>query len=182
MKIGSKVKILKPELFIRCGYPMSMENAKKKLDEHFIQTVGHNTNMALLEMFPFLKHQTPFNIYEYESKEMDVIIDTLAYAYNRNVLSFGGSSRILETEICEELEGKYAMIIERKVKHTGDREVNDYDDGGNQLINRKAHVLFRLDIVKPDPVGSFVGKFVSSVDLSYNSEVWIEKCHLGLVH
>lgn len=43
---GTKVKILNPEFFVRCGYPETIESAKEKLKEEF-----ENDNNQKLEKF-----------------------------------------------------------------------------------------------------------------------------------
>jgi hypothetical protein len=113
---GTKVRIINPEFFVRCGYPETIDSATKKFLEWCDQN-GDSAKERLNKAFPFLG----FNIFD-SINEFDPIIRALAKEYNKKVLKFGGRERKIYTKRIEKLKGAEMVISEFKrplIKKTG---------------------------------------------------------------
>lgn len=179
MKVGSKVQITTPDFFERCGYPISFKEAKDKLIADVYLKTGLYLHDALATYFPFL--DTKFNLFYSKSKEVSEIIDLMTRCYLREDLRYGGDDRKVFTINLPEHKDKFAFIHRRKVVYSGTFEANDYEDGGNQLVNRKCHVLFALQICDNWYDKNLSDKMVwqRQTDKDY---LWIEKSNLKLIH
>ncbi len=118
-RIGDKVKIIAPEIFIRCGYPLTKQIALETL-------ITDDEKRKVKEL---LNYPKDFGIYEttnYQMAAEDNILDALAY-FKIAEKGFGGKDRKIYTEVCEEIRNQTAEIIGKKVVRSGRYNPGWYD-------------------------------------------------------
>ena len=150
LRVGDYVRIITPERFIRCGYPLShgdeFVSVKQELEPHITD---------------FLKEKCGINRYpetfssdenHQASRLIDKIISAIAY-YRVKQKGFGGRTRQIFTESCPDLVGKEGNISKIFFVKTGEyyspsggygsySNEYDYDPGG--LRNEKTHKILEL--------------------------------------
>ena len=141
---GDWVKVINPEIFIRCGYPMDYkEEAKKAYDEHGIAIRG------------FLWHQCGILPPIYENRDFEHTVERIAerIGYLKcKTANFGGAERKIFTERREEYLGLEGWVNGVRFVRTGtyyapsggysyDGEY-DYDPGG--LYKPKTHKILTM--------------------------------------
>jgi hypothetical protein len=163
---GDKVRIINPEVFVRCGYPWDKKyvidniitNEQKKQVAKLIMDCG-------LNFFGSVSSQLWPQITRYNSC-YEKLLDELAY-YILITRGFGGRERKIITRRAPEYQGKTGTVWNRRVYRTG-----TYCPGGGseddycptELINQKSHVVFNMDIYQE---GDLLG-----------DQIWIENIHL----
>ena len=169
---GDKVKIINPQIFVRCGYPETIESAGEKMEEWFKEKYGKSLESHLLEFFPFLSDPliSEYKIILKESSfDFDKIKESFYRAYLKNELNFGGRERMVYTKHEPQLEGKICKIISKKpmIKKSG---IYVHSSGGcgpdddyepAYLGNVKTHVFYEIA-----PIGE------------YQRDRWIERENL----
>lgn len=154
IRINDRVKIITPDVFIRCGYPLTKEdmlrNELKQSDvkriEDFLSEFG---------IYPHFFHVVGTDITQYlENKTYTQVFDRVADAIAYGLLAgkrFGGRDRKIFTEYKEYLKDSYGTVVERKVVNTGTYNYgfsggweDDYEPA--TLTNQKTHVLFRVKV------------------------------------
>ena len=154
-KKGDKVRIINPQIFIRCGYPETIESAGEKMEKWFKEKYGKSLESHLLEFFPFLSDPLISEykiILEESSFDFDKIKESFYRAYLKNELNFGGRERRVYTKYEPQLEGKICKIISEKpmikksgnyVHSSGGRGPDD-DYEPAYLRDVKTHVFYEV--------------------------------------
>lgn len=154
-KKGDKVRVINPQIFVRCGYPETVESAGEKMEEWFKETYGKSLKSHLLEFFPFLGDPLidEYKIILKESSfDFNKIKESFYRAYLKNKLNFGGRERKVYTKYEPQLEGAICKIISEKpmIKKTG---IYQHASGGYGLgedyepawlSNVKTHVFYEV--------------------------------------
>lgn len=165
---GDLVQIVKPEMFIRCGYPLTVREVKAsfydvkgepKEDERYqkimevFKSVGVDVDGSLShEGIPLIG---PRGKDVLRKKSINKIIDALAYEIVR-AKGFGGNERKLYTKDVPALAGNVYRVCNKKVCVTGTYSPSSgsgYDYWGESdyepatLDNAKTHVILSLDYV-----------------------------------
>lgn len=114
---GDNVEIINPEVFVRCGYPETVESAEEKLSDYIKENFGVSLEQHILNNFPFLKDpllDEPLIILNEARYDTSKIINSIARAYLKHELNFGGNERRVYTEYNEKLKGVSGTIVSDK--------------------------------------------------------------------
>ena len=142
INIGDKVKIINPQFFKRCGYPLSLEKA--------VDHVRDNYNKEIVDLLKSITEipetyyfkNIPLNHYNKNN-----IIKEFALAYMK-AKNYGGNTREIETFTAEEYTNLVFTVIDKKIVKTGiySKSHGGLDDyNPPQLINQKSHIILYLD-------------------------------------
>lgn len=176
IRVGDRVRIVNPDIFIRCGYPLTKEdilrNYLKKEDIKVIE--NFLAHFEIYQPYISLNKKTLCEIDDNPTytRVFDRVADAVAYG----VLSkkgFGGRERKIYTEFDATLSNATATVIERKVVNTGNYEPGWYDSYGGDgempsLTNQKSHVIFEV-LIDSDP---------DLYKINLCKRVWVEKINL----
>lgn len=157
-KIGDRVRIINPEIFIRCGYSLTKEIAKNTLitkeeKDKIASLVGGVLDLRALGLDSF---GYDFGGSNTKLKVFDKILDELAY-YKLVQNSFGGNERKIHTEFNPKLKDQICVVDSKKVYRTGIYHnastysgwEGGYDYTPAYLENVKSHVI--LDVYCETP-------------------------------
>ncbi len=133
MRVGDTVKIINPEIVIRCGYPKSMLDAENELESELLEQYGMSVDEYIVNRFgPRVK---------IGSLSFQEIRKGLIFSRLENTMRYGGDERIIIRQTRPQLLNMIATITKRKITYTGERRM---DYWGTYLSDRTAHVLFQL--------------------------------------
>jgi len=134
--IGDIVKIVNPEIFIRVGYPLGLENVREELDKYD----SHITVLMNITDMPWYNSGAEYKIRAGIKRSLGFGI--LA---RRN---FGGNERKIYTQKYDFLEINEKMVVTgKKIVRTGVRDTyKDSEYGGSRayLDKVKSHVILTL--------------------------------------
>jgi hypothetical protein len=140
-EIGNRIRIINPEFFVRCGYPMDLHEEKNRI----YQDYGDQIQNFITQLIP------PSWDGPYIDHTALEIAKALSY-YSAKVNHFGGNERRIFTETHGGLKGKEFYVIGRKTVKTG-----TYVPGGRSggyeydeweapyLANEETHIILLLD-------------------------------------
>jgi hypothetical protein len=114
IRIGDEVKVINPETFLRCGYPLT------KLDLYEETMEKHSDQVDFLLSHTGM-HDPKYHLVKYK------IIDALAYGFLKQ-RRFGGHERKIYTDTWKELHNKIGVVRKIKFVKTG-----IYNHGGHGL-------------------------------------------------
>lgn len=150
-KAGDRVRIVNPELFVRCGYPLTFDDAKAffEYDKEKMESIRNFVAQIC-------GNKDPHKIKHYN---MDRIVSALAYTKVK-LEGFGGLERTIYTKRKEEFLNKEYIVHDKFVVRTGTYygpsnsytyspwygSEEDYEPGG--LDNIQSHVILKL--AEPD--------------------------------
>lgn len=142
LRIGDRVKIIRPLRLIRCGYPLGVEEARQVVAEQYSKQLGN-----LLEG---IRGEAPSEFGNYigrydKDRAYNRLINAAAFAY-LEARAYGGSDRTLHTEELPALQDAEFVVYDVNRCMTGEREASWYDpyDGEGEnatLRNRAVHVI-----------------------------------------
>ena len=155
VRVGDCVKVINPIIFIRCGYPMGVNEAQKDVEEHFGKNIKdliysirnceklvqeHSLDAPLIT----LQETTEDRLYRRVLRE-------LAYA-RLQMKNYGGKERSLHTEVFEPIRGNTYWVSRITIHKTGtyckgwsnQTWDGDYDFQPNYLENEKTHKILEL--------------------------------------
>ncbi len=141
IRVGDMVKIINPEFFVRCGYPMDFNDAYEHIDRNHNAPMHELIKSMIPEAGPVRKHK----VYE-------KLVRIFAYEYMRSK-KFGGPERKIYTmRIRKQLLKVYRVLDIRFVKtgiyYPGDLDNSEgiaYLDQLPYLDKEKTHKLLQLD-------------------------------------
>jgi len=148
---GDLVKVVKPEVFVRCGYPMTVASSREEVDGKYkealyrflreldkIDEAGESENNQVSDM----KYKS---VRDFEDTIYDSIMTILAER-NLKRKRFGGAKRSIYTETNPVIEGKFYKVLEKTTCVTGDYYPSsgwyDYEPAG--LAGMQVHVILKL--------------------------------------
>lgn len=192
IRIGDVVCIDNPEMFIRCGYPLSLDDACKEVEEKFgrvIEDLIHSVQ-CLDEFVPADEK----GVYQDGSmwptcvkipsldrnKQYSDLVKTLTY-YRLVGKNFGGNERKIFTQLEEGLRGRKASVVGIEFVKTGIRHPAsggyDYYSGGYEyeppyLENEKTHKILDLHVNVSD-----TNEWCAFLDLNRIEVVNVTKIH-----
>jgi hypothetical protein len=176
IRAGDKVKIVNPEVVIRCGYPLDVDTVIKTL----ITKEQRDSIRSMMETFGCKADADEFLMPQVLSEETDddywKILTIMAYRILKQN-KFGGKERTLHTETKESLRNKIGYVREKKVVktgkyHPGGAEYSydgEYDYCPAYLQNEKSHVLCKVDFIDYTDMCPLIIE---------QSGVWIENINL----
>lgn len=146
IRVGDWVKVVNPQEFIRCGYPLSFQDEKTEVYEKYSKKVEeflHNEIGLGVKLFGDLKSLT----------EVDAAVDKICGAIAYETLKrkgFGGRSRQIYTKENKNILGKEGCVSRIKFHKTGEYYSPsgggeyDYESGG--LRNEKTHKILEVNV------------------------------------
>jgi len=158
---GAKFRVINPEVFVRCGYPETVESAIIKLKmEHLLKT-GESIEKTLWKSIPSFGYDKDalkedalgFKLRDkYDPDGYKQVVYQLGRIYLRDVLHFGGGERKLYTKTVERLDGEivtYDGDRKNKVHKTGTYSKGwsgcdywgEWDSEPTTLEDQKTHLL-----------------------------------------
>ena len=173
IRVYDKVRIINPIIFIRCGYPLGIEDMRKEIEEYYgtviddlYRSVQKGDKLMLrdangkYEDGAFIKVEYPTCKENHNHNE---IINALAYS-RLKAKKFGGTTRSLHTKVMEELRGKETTVDAIKIVQTGEYFPNsggyDYWSGGYEyepagLTDVKSHKILTLNPIYSFPTNDW---------------------------
>lgn len=132
IRIGDKVRITNPEMFVRCGYPMQKMDARVGVDQYqpyiielLRYTIGGSSDWRIV----------------------NEMIEALAYGYMR-VHNYGGNERQIYTDYEYGLLRLECTVTKIKFVKTGTYtpgyQISEGDFTPNHLSNEKTHKILLL--------------------------------------
>ena len=155
IRVGDIVRVINPEFFVRCGYPLDFYSAKdivrQKFSTHIAQFMSE-IGFRSAPTNPVFKFYTKE---ESDNKDYTVekIISALAYEYVAKK-GFGGKEKKIYTNRKEEYLNKEFRVIEKKVRCTGtyypssggyDSWSGDYDYECGGLDGGGTHIILTVE-------------------------------------
>jgi hypothetical protein len=163
IRVGDKVKIIKPEFFVRCGYDLTFESAMEQVEEKYSEKIlGFINEFNSVKIPSILIREC-----DYRGHAFERIVKALAYELIRNQMKDGNERKII-TELEEERLNKECTVRHKFHVHTGIYNKGHYYkhsafDGGDYdppfLSNLKVHTILQLDF--------YLGNFVNSMDTEH---------------
>lgn len=140
---NDSVKIIIPNFFVRCGYPMCPETEALRIR----YTFGHEIQMLLLEIGVKEYQKSIFN-----HTYLDKICKEIAYAKCKTN-HYGGYDRQIFTQEFPTLKDSVFHVIDTKYVKTGKYVPGScyssfeggYEHEPAELVKTKTHKLLRLD-------------------------------------
>jgi len=190
VRVGDIVQIVEPEFFIRCGYPLSFQDAYEIVKEKYTDSV----HKFLVETefrqertnhlgFPILSLDPP-------SKDWTIqkILKALTYEYVANK-GFGGEDKKIYTERREECIGKKYKVKEKRVVKTGtyypsfgyyDSWTGEYDGECGGLAGGGTHIILTIAPVMGQDNSVYV--YADYSDLQQIERIHVEKINRNNVN
>ena len=157
----SLVRITKPEIFVRCGYPLDFEQEKQTIKSQFRDDINALINKISIRDDRIVSS----NCYYY-----DKVVNALTYA-SLSSRNFGGNNRSIHTKtepdilhmICRVMSIRYVVTgIYQRGYNGGMWE----DSEPTELVSQKRH---RILYVCPH----------TNIDHGFNGTFEIEECHVS---
>lgn len=143
IKIGDKVKIINPQIFVRCGYPLCILDVVSKIEPsviiEFLSRAGAGTAEEVSRIITHYPHHRLQRAYK-EAARAGALAMMIAHR-------FGGSERRIYTKEVPELKDCVVRVESKRRVVTGDRYSGCgpgyYGDEaeGPSLENQQHHVL-----------------------------------------
>jgi len=170
IRIRDRVKIINPEVFIRCGYPLCKADVKEEIYQHygkFIEDLVYSVskgnefldrNNSSVELFND-ENRSDRNA---NSKIMDALVSIRLVAKK-----FGGNERKIFTKAYDQLKGKTFYVTGIRFIQTGTyvsgyggHFSGDYDYSLPYLSEPKIHKLLTLDVCRKEIDEDFKDKLI----------------------
>jgi hypothetical protein len=156
---GDWVRIDNPQMFVRCGYPISIAEVREQVEkdhqkeiEDFIDRIARGKPEEDIEDIGTWKLRTRIKQNDIPSKSTRKIIEALAYE-RLKAQGFGGKERTVHTDPAPDMKGKIFQIERTKCCMTGkyyapsggyDSWSGEYDYEPGGLMNQKCHRILCL--------------------------------------
>ncbi len=140
IRVGDIVKIITPDIFVRCGYPFDQRAATEHLIDHYRADID-----ALIDKVdPNPKYA---NRYVPEADYRALCGRLARIVAQRD--GFGGNERTIYTERDERLTGLRCSVMGKKIHKTGRRVPpgGEYYDEPGYLADEKTHIVLTVSPV-----------------------------------
>lgn len=174
IKVGDKVRIINPQIFVRCGYPLCISDVAKTIDQKIIIDCLVQCGVYTFEQ---LENLIKYHPYHKMQRAYRKILDGIALAVMVSK-GFGGSERKIYTREIEEFRDKIVQVESKRQVVTGDRYPGCgpgyYGDEaeGPSLENQVRHTL--ITFIDPSSVLLSSKDFYKEIEIS-NVERVIEE-------
>lgn len=150
IKVGDHIKVINPEFFVRCGYPLCLADVREKLGKD----LGTKIDDFVDEVMGCTITDRRFIIDDRKNREVYNRILTALSRFYMVQNRFGGSERKIFTKSFPDRKGKTFVVHKKSVKITGYyvkgwSDISYYGDGEYQppyLENQKRHNLLHLSV------------------------------------
>lgn len=186
IRIGDEVKIINPNFFIRCGYPLSLKDEIKEINKHYGKATRDLMNQIVdgkkaIEEPEKTEYECPPHSCQYE------FFKYLAY-FRLMAKKFGGNERTLHTEYHQEFKDKITTVTFIKFVKTGIREpgfssrsfYDGYECEPPCLSNQKTHKILELNIPVQEKTNEWTLFCSDSIKINGEevSSLFIEACNV----
>jgi hypothetical protein len=136
IRIGDKVRIVEPEVFVRCGYPMGKKHAEEwyKSNEKEIENFFYNIELDLNNS----------NVSRFKFQEQ-------LYGLYLKSHGFGGNTRKIYTERDEAIRGIEVVVWGKYIKRSGVRVMDKIK--GKVFKSDGTHIVLRVGADSDDQFG-----------------------------
>lgn len=199
IRAGDTVKVINPEFFLRCGYPLSLQDGVNMLlkDEAAIAAIENGINTALgrkkyeAESISHILSKS-YKPHDWHSgraaKDFRQIIKILAY-YKIANQGFGGKERKIYTKRVEEAKDHTFTVLSKRTVVTGNyipasgnwSYYGEYDYDPAYLENQKSHVILYLYDGSVDGEFYYVSNTIRRLGDNDFPRLAIEKCNVEKV-
>ena len=147
IRTGDTVEIVEPHIFVRCGYPKTVEDSICEVEKEHGDIIKKLVQELGLSIFP------PFHPYGKEQFFSDVYEEVRrAVAYAKlKAERFGGSRRSVHTEYKENEKGKKYLVCGIRFVRSGTYEPGGWSGGMDgyeyeppYLYDQKTHKILRV--------------------------------------
>lgn len=141
IKVSDRVRIINPQLVVRVGYPLCIEDVAKTIDVDKIVTALHNCG---------IKHPLHGLVPNIKGSRMERAMSQVARGIALAIMidqNFGGSTRSIYTSEDLTLKNAIVRVSGKRRVVTGDR-YGGYEEGPS-LENQVHHMLIQFDSPKP---------------------------------
>lgn len=176
IRIEDEVKIIIPNFFIRCGYPLSFQEAEEIIKKEYRKEI-----IAFLNSFSFTRINDflPLDHAIDNLKCFKKIVSSLAYDYI-NSKNFGGCERKIYTKEFSKYKNMIMVVDDIKFVKTGNYTMgskyhsydNEYDYDPPELREQKTHKLIHVHSKKIRSIFNFKMNEYEVLDSTCSS--WIE--------
>lgn len=141
IRIGDKVKIVNPEMFVRCGYPMTKQDAREEVYSRFQPQVDQLIKSTLYFCSELKSH------FDYDGLAYHAVMEALAYGWLRRK-NFGGNNREIYTAHDELAKDQIGIVTKIRFVKTG-VYINGYQTGEGEftpsyLSDERTHKILHL--------------------------------------
>lgn len=154
IKKDSLVRIITPKRFIRCGYPLTLQNERIRITNQFgtqisqlFTAITHNKQNTQTTY-----HEPAVNYHRINNNAYNKMINAIAYA-SLVARGFGGTERSIHTTTDQEIKDMICRVLSVRYVITGIYQhgssslyEEDYEPPG--LINQKRHKIIRVITTK----------------------------------
>ena len=147
IRVGDRVEIVEPHIFIRCGYPKTVDDMIAEVEKEHGEVLRKFVKDLGLSIFP---RHLPYEKDGFFSDVYEEIRRAVAYA-KLKAERFGGSRRSVHTEYKENEKGRVYMVGGIRFVKSGTYEAGGYYGGMDgyeyepaYLTNQKTHKILRL--------------------------------------
>lgn len=166
IRSGDRVKIINPEVFVRCGYPLCKEDLKEELYKKYGRIIDSLLCSARNDKEFVLTDEPSSNLFE-ETKYNSEIINILA-SVQLVAKKFGGKERKIFTQRYDALKDKIFYVAGKRIVVTGEY-VPGYGGGmfsedcePPYLTGVKTHKILLLDLCRKEIDEDFKTKHMRS--------------------
>ena len=171
IRVDDIVRIDNPEMFIRCGYPLCINDMCEEIEKHF-KNVIEDLIYSVSNGDEFVRRDDRENHSDkwgtirpilHSNDDYGRIYRELAYRRLQGK-NFGGNERKVFTEKVESVRGKKARVVGIKFVKTGIRHNGysgyDYSYGNHDyeppyLSDEKTHKILQIDLIEPVEYGNW---------------------------
>lgn len=147
IRVGDRVEIIEPHIFVRCGYPKTIEDCICEVEKEHGEVLQKFVKDLGLSILP------PFSPYGKDSFFSDVYEEVRrAVAYARlRAQHFGGARRSVHTEYKENEKGRQYLVNGIRFVKSGTYEAGGWYGGMDgyeyepaYLTDQKTHKILRI--------------------------------------
>jgi hypothetical protein len=154
IRVGDLVKINTPKLFVRCGYPLSLNDMKADIEKTLSKEIFRLFALAREDdsEFPEISLSDPK-----KQKAYNIIVHELAYIRLKKH-NFGGADRKIFTEDYPKAKGQKATVSHIQIVKTGvynksyvsgNSYYEEYEYEPPCLTNQRTHKILTLSLFRP---------------------------------
>jgi len=158
IRVGDKVKIITPEMFVRCGYPLCVRDMAEEVEKIFgdrIRDLMYSVGFDEFKKYEEIIRIKPANK---ENRNYNKIVMELA-RIRLSKKKFGGDKRSVHTKFVEEMKGKELFVKDTQIVKGGiynkgwsstDYWSGEVDYMPNYLSDQKTHKILTVSDYKDE--------------------------------
>lgn len=190
IRAGDYVRIIKPDMFVRCGYPLSKKQAMEDVSKLFgnviddlIYSIDHGDEFLTKDTDGHYRWEKTITLDGVEWKKDKCYREIIGALAHRRLMHkrYGGNERTVHTENKPDLINMKATVVGIKFVQSGYYNTGysglsyegEWDGEPAHLSNNKTHKILKLDFYSNYEIDEYgVGQLVMLAD---NSDFeWVE--------